>query len=211
MKHRHHSKGNLNGNKVLCPNFPARQGLGKLPLAGLLIKVEDSRKKLSGMTGLFDNSVKAFTLIELLVVVLIIGILAAVALPQYNKAVAKSRLANIHTYLNAIKTANEVYYLANGNYTASLADLDLEVPCNLVQDNTAFQCDDYFVIDNLAGTIPNIRAAYCPHHTSHWDRDCYPHRDFMYTIWLDHSDYPGKVECVGVNALGRAVCGNTGN
>ena len=71
-----------------------------------------------------------FTLIELLVVVLIIGILAAIAVPQYKKAVAKARMVEIRTTLNAVSKGVEAYYLANGyvENTENLPELlDIDV------------------------------------------------------------------------------------
>ena len=60
-----------------------------------------------------------FTLIELLVVVLIIGILSAVALPQYEKAVIKSRLSNCQVLVNAILKAEQVFYEGNNEYAVN--------------------------------------------------------------------------------------------
>ena len=60
------------------------------------------------------QSKMGFTLFELLVVVLIIGILSAVALPQYQKAVEKSRLSQSIQHMGILQQAVEEYILANG-------------------------------------------------------------------------------------------------
>lgn len=69
-----------------------------------------------------------FTLIELLVVVLIIGILSAVALPQYTKAVAKARLSNMQVLVKSLKDAQEVHYMEHGVYATDFDSFDIDVP-----------------------------------------------------------------------------------
>ena len=68
---------------------------------------------------------KGFTLIELLVVVLIIGVLAAVAVPMYQKAVERSIAAKMISSARALKEAQQRYYMANGKYAKTFSDLDI--------------------------------------------------------------------------------------
>ena len=85
----------------------------------------------SSMT-LCDKRRGGFTLIELLVVVLIIGILSAVALPQYTKAVNRARAAEALTNLKSLATAQKVYFMTNGTYTNKLSELDFSLPIKSV-------------------------------------------------------------------------------
>ena len=92
-----------------------------------------------------------FTLIELLVVVLIIGILAAVALPQYQKAVWKSRAGQIMSVVRSLAEAEKVYFLANGTYTDDITQLDL----NFTQPTTYDEHKSYWTLhaEAIAKTV----------------------------------------------------------
>ena len=74
------------------------------------------------------NKASGFTLIELLVVVLIIGILSAVALPQYQRAVEKSRATQAFALLKTVGQAAEAYNLANGDYPTTFDELAVDIP-----------------------------------------------------------------------------------
>ncbi len=71
------------------------------------------------------KNTKAFTLIEVLVVVLIIGILAAIAVPQYQKAVDKSRASQLLMTSKSLYDASKFYQLQNGAYATKMEDLDI--------------------------------------------------------------------------------------
>jgi len=74
---------------------------------------------------------QAFTLIELLVVVLIIGILAAVALPQYQLAVNKARFAKLRTVAKTYIDAAQTYHLANGQFPKTFDELSVDAPAGM--------------------------------------------------------------------------------
>lgn len=75
-----------------------------------------------------------FTLIELLVVVLIIGILSAVALPQYQKAVAKARLAEVATDIRAIDQAIDLWVLSGGSPEDILFANGIDLACTSINE-----------------------------------------------------------------------------
>ena len=147
---------------------------------------------------------KAFTLIELLVVVLIIGILAAIALPQYQLAVYKTRYAGIVQMMKAIKRANQVYYLANGTYTNDVSSWDISFPEGTILPSPTAQSgeivlpngDHYQIVAQATEAVSNPRV-------QGWCQDC-PAR-----LWLSYQENKWKCYPQGTD-LGARLCRSFG-
>ena len=140
-----------------------------------------------------------FTLIELLVVVLIIGILAGVALPQYQKAVAKARYTQMITAGKSLKDAMELYYMANGDYPFFWSDLDITYPgCSEGTGRYMLWCDK-FAVDMFAGSDKNLvfYDTYGIENNGVGKDTGYlgSHTQATYRVWLDQSANPGKTSC----------------
>ena len=175
------------------PNAPRRLTLGNDDF----MKKEGHPELVSGSTSWVVN--RGFTLIELLVVVLIIGILAGVALPQYQKAVAKARYTQMITAGKSLKDAMELYYMANGDYPVFWSDLDITYPgCSEGTGRYMLWCDK-FAMDMFAGSDKNLvfYDIYGIENNGIGKDTGYlgSHTQATYRVWLDQSANPGKTSC----------------
>ncbi len=141
---------------------------------------------------------QAFTLIELLVVVLIIGILAVVAVPQYQIAVDKAKATQIVTIAKSIKDAQERYYLANGVYAADLEELDIDVSSLTQKGINVFYvaCSPGNEAAGILLTGLGVR------YSKHFDQQC-----------SNMSSYVGKHSCLASpsNTRGNLLCAALAN
>lgn len=145
-----------------------------------------------------SNIRQGFTLIELLVVVLIIGILASVALPQYTKAVEKSRMAEAIVLVRAIANANQIYYMANGQY-AGIGDLellDINIPGAIFDSAGARTQTKYFIYSPLGNNGLELALA---------QRQPFAQ---SYYIWISREE-PNKIKCTTypqVSSIQKQLC-----
>ena len=144
---------------------------------------------------------KAFTLIELLVVVLIIGILSAVALPQYQVAVLKSRFVEYNTVAHSLAKTIEVFYLSDNKYPEFWNMLDIEIPgCTGDGKLGDLICNNFYI--DLGDTTFVLRDE-----LKSTNRTRNPvHISITYRFLHGGAVLAGMYNCVGYSAIGKKVC-----
>jgi len=144
------------------------------------------------------KNTKAFTLIELLVVVLIIGILAAVALPQYKMAVAKARYSTMMDLTKSIADSQERYFMVYGAHTNNFNNLDIDMPQNYTSKTINQYCYDWGGCSLLS-----VDSVYCLVSKTHTGLIFYLRNNDQYT-----EAKKGRAFCVaqGNNDFSNNIC-----
>ena len=149
------------------------------------------------------NKNAGFTLIELLVVVLIIGILAAVALPQYQQAVDKARFTQVILQVEGLIKAEELYHLATGETVirgTEVLDIDVMKGCT---GNGAmhYRCPNGLVLDGNNSSSGVVAGWYCPDKAASHEVCQATQAKLTFRIPLSWADSSGKYSCSGNKIL----------
>ncbi len=145
---------------------------------------------------------QAFTLIELLVVVLIIGILAAIAVPQYQKATEQMAASEAKQWLEKLAEAQKIYYAEHGKYTYQLKELDIQVPEDSIYADSSFHGAHFnFSITWAGGNIFRAMA-----HRSKNKKALSGNNG--YTLWI-YMDQHGKKSRKCQKYIGNGISNDT--
>ncbi len=154
---------------------------------------------------------KGFTLLEMLVVVLIIGILAGIALPQYQMAVTKAKVAAILPMMRHIKDSYMAWKLTKGSYCkdeecnegiATITDLGIDCP-------DGWACSEYGDMENDTwDCFPNEEGfgeVYCINNNMQFIIEMYQLDD------INSPEYAGMMVCgATADTIGEKVCKTLG-